>query len=235
VPDRDSAPFPSVPNLELRGVSRSYAQGGQALHILRNLDLQLMPGQIVALVGPSGAGKTTLLQIAGLLDIPDSGDVLLAGESCIGLGDDTLSAMRRNYIGFIFQFHHLLPEFTATENIVLPQLIAGLRPAEARMRALELLDMMGLSDREAHQPAQLSGGEQQRVAIARAMANAPKVLLADEPTGNLDHATALRVMSQLVRLVHRTGVAALVATHNPEMAAQMDRCVRLEDGVLVEV
>jgi len=224
-----------VPNLELRHVSRSYAQGGQALHILRNLDLQLMPGQIVALVGPSGAGKTTLLQIAGLLDVPDSGDVLLSGESCIGLADDMLSAMRRNYIGFIFQFHHLLPEFTATENIVLPQLIAGLRPAEARMRALELLDMMGLSDREAHQPAQLSGGEQQRVAIARAMANAPKILLADEPTGNLDHATALRVMSQLVRLVHRTGVAALVATHNPEMAALMDRCVRLEDGVLVEV
>ena len=233
--DTDSLASQGVPNLELRRVSRSYAQGGQALHILRDLDLKLMPGQIVALVGPSGAGKTTLLQVAGLLDTPDSGDVLLAGQNCIGLADDMLSAMRRSYIGFIFQFHHLLPEFSATENIVLPQLIAGLRPAEARMRALELLDMMGLSDRESHQPGQLSGGEQQRVAIARAMANAPKVLLADEPTGNLDHATALRVMSQLVRLVHRTGVAALVATHNPEMAAQMDRCVRLEDGVLVEV
>lgn len=231
---QEEAPTP-VPNLWLRDVSRSYVQGGQSLEILRGIELKLMPGQIVALVGPSGAGKTTLLQIAGLLDRPDKGDVLLAGESCVGLNDDLISAMRRTYIGFIFQFHHLLPEFSATENIVLPQLIAGLRPAEARMRALELLDMMGLSDRESHQPAQLSGGEQQRVAIARAMANAPKVLLADEPTGNLDHATAGRVMTQLVKLVHRTGVAALVATHNLELADRMDRCVRLEDGLLQEV
>jgi len=221
------------PSLELRGIVKRYRQGPQALEVLRGADLQLMPGEMVALVGPSGAGKSTLLQIAGLLDRPSEGEVFLAGQPCARLRDDRLSAMRRTYLGFVFQFHHLMPEFSAVENVVLPQLIAGMGRGEARMRGLELLDMMGLGDRAKHRPAELSGGEQQRVAIARAMANAPRVVLADEPTGNLDMATGERVMNQLIRLVHSTGVAALVATHNPEYAARMDRIVRLEDGHLV--
>lgn len=223
-----------APSLEMRSIVREYRQGEAALRVLRGLDLALQPGEIVALVGPSGAGKSTLLQIAGLLDRPDSGEVLFAGESSSGLSDDQLSAMRCAHIGFVFQFHHLLPEFTALENIVLPQMINGLPRREARERAIRLLDMMGLAERAEHRPAELSGGEQQRVAIARAMANAPRVLLADEPTGNLDHVTAERVMEELIVLVHRTGVAALVATHNLELAARLDRTVRLEDGVLHE-
>ena len=226
-------PAGAGPGLELRNVRRSFRQAGEQLDILRGVDLSIAPGEIVALVGPSGAGKSTLLQIAGLLERPDAGEVLVGGEPSSGLRDDALSAMRRHNLGFVFQFHHLLPEFTAVENIILPQLIAGLPYGEARMRALELLDMMGLGERETHRPAQLSGGEQQRVAIARAMANAPKVVLADEPTGNLDNHTGERVMNQLVNLIHRTGVAALVATHNLELARTMDRVVRMEDGKLV--
>jgi len=220
--------------LEFRAVTRGFEQANERLEILRAVDFRLVSGEIVALVGPSGAGKSTLLQIAGLLDRPDSGEVFVAGKDCSKLGDDSLSAMRRRHIGFVFQFHHLLPEFSAVENVVLPQLINGLRWGEARVRALELLDMMGLAARVGHRPAELSGGEQQRVAIVRAMANAPRLILADEPTGNLDHQTAGRVMSQLIRLVHSTGVAALVATHNLDLAAQMDRTVRLEDGILAD-
>ena len=222
-----------MPALELRDVQRTYVQAGQPLPVLRGVRLALAPGEIVGLVGPSGAGKSTLLQIAGLLDRPDGGEVLIAGEPCSKLGDDARSAMRRSHLGFVFQFHHLLPEFSAAENVVLPQLIAGLSPADAEARARDLLGMMGLTERATHRPAQLSGGEQQRVAIARAMANGPQVVLADEPTGNLDVHTAERVMSQLIRIVHQTGVAALVATHNLDLAAQMDRCVRMEEGVLV--
>lgn len=221
------------PGLELLNVRRSFTQAGEQLDILRGVDLTIAPGEIVALVGPSGAGKSTLLQIAGLLERPDAGEVFLGGEPSSGLRDDALSAMRRHNLGFVFQFHHLLPEFTAVENVILPQLIAGLPYGEARMRALELLDMMGLGERESHRPAQLSGGEQQRVAIARAMANAPKVVLADEPTGNLDNHTGERVMTQLVKIIHRTGVAALVATHNMELARTMDRIVRMDEGKLV--
>ena len=222
-----------MPALELRDVQRTYVQAGQPLPVLRGVRLALAPGEIVGLVGPSGAGKSTLLQIAGLLDRPDGGEVLIGGEPCSKLNDDARSAMRRSHLGFVFQFHHLLPEFSAIENVVLPQLIAGLNPAAAEARARELLGMMGLAERATHRPAQLSGGEQQRVAIARAMANGPQVVLADEPTGNLDVHTAERVMSQLIRIVHQTGVAALVATHNLDLAARMDRCVRMEEGVLV--
>ena len=221
------------PALELRNVHRTYIQAEQPLPVLRGVELALAPGEIVGLVGPSGAGKSTLLQIAGLLDRPDEGEVFIGGQPCSKLSDDARSAMRRSFLGFVFQFHHLLPEFSALENIVLPQLIAGLKPAEAQRRAAELLDMMGLSGRVTHRPSQLSGGEQQRVAIARAMANAPRVVLADEPTGNLDTHTAERVMAQLIRIVHQTGVAALVATHNMALAAEMDRRVRVEEGALV--
>jgi lipoprotein-releasing system ATP-binding protein len=231
--DETTAAFGDTPALELRGVQRTYVQAGDRLPVLRGVDLVLAPGEIVGLVGPSGAGKSTLLQIAGLLDRPDAGEVYLAGQLCSRLGDDARSAMRRTHLGFVFQFHHLLPEFSALENIVLPQLIAGLDSKEAESRAADLLDMMGLASRVAHRPSQLSGGEQQRVAIARAMANAPRVLLADEPTGNLDNHTAERVMTQLIRIVHRTGVAALVATHNLHLAAEMDRRVRVEEGMLV--
>ena len=224
-----------IPALELRGVERGFIQAGERLDILRAVDFVLVPGEIVALVGPSGAGKSTLLQVAGLLDRPDAGEVLIAGHTTSGLADNAMSRMRRDYLGFVFQFHHLLPEFTALENVILPQLIAGLNRREARARASQLLTMMGLGHRETHPPAKLSGGEQQRVAIVRAMANAPRVLLADEPTGNLDHQTANRVMTLLIELVHRARVAALVATHNLELAARMDRTVRLEDGHLKEI
>lgn len=220
--------------LELAGVVREFRQGGNVLRVLDSLDLRLMPGEIVALVGPSGAGKSTLLQIAGLLDNPDGGAVRLAGRDCARLNDTERSAVRRAEIGFVFQFHHLLPEFTALENIVLPQLIAGTGRRAARQRAIELLTSVGLKERASHRPAQLSGGEQQRVAIARALANNPRVLLADEPTGNLDQATGERVAQQLIDLAHNTGVAALVATHNQALAKSMDRIVRMDSGRLVD-
>ncbi len=224
----------SDPALELSGVVREFHQGGSVLRVLDALDLRLMPGEIVALVGPSGAGKSTLLQIAGLLDNPDGGAVRLAGQDCARLNDAERSAVRRAEIGFVFQFHHLLPEFTAQENIVLPQLIAGTGRRAARARAMELLISVGLEERASHRPAQLSGGEQQRVAIARALANSPRVLLADEPTGNLDQTTGERVAQQLIHLAHDTGVAALVATHNLALARSMDRIVRMEAGRLVD-
>jgi lipoprotein-releasing system ATP-binding protein len=228
-------PDKPAPAVELRAVERSFLQGGERLVILNGVDFTLAPGEIVALVGPSGAGKSTLLQVAGLLDRPGSGEVWIAGHATRGLSDSAMSRMRRDYLGFVFQFHHLLPEFTALENVVLPQLIAGIARREARARAGELLAMMGLAERASHPPARLSGGEQQRVAIARAMANAPRVILADEPTGNLDHQTATRVMTLLIELVHRTGVAALVATHNLELAARMDRTIQLAEGQLREI
>ena len=220
--------------LELEGVQRSFAQGDARLPVLRRIDLAVSEGETVALIGPSGSGKTTLLQIAGLLDRPDAGEVRISGESASGLSDRRLSAMRARHLGFVFQFHQLLPEFSARENLVIPQLVTGRPKREARERADALLAMVGLTNRAAHRPARLSGGEQQRVAIARATANAPRLLLADEPTGNLDEANGRLVIRTFLELAHEAGVAALVATHNIDLARQLDRIVRLEDGVLLE-
>ena len=222
----------SGPALEMTSIVREYRQGDRRLRVLDGLDLTLQPGEIVALVAPSGAGKTTLLQIAGLLDRPDDGALVLGGQDCARMSDAERSAKRRADIGFIFQFHHLLPEFSALENVVLPQLIGGVPRKAARARAADLLASVGLAERTTHRPAELSGGEQQRVAIARALANSPRLLLADEPTGNLDQQTGERVADLLIRLAHESGVAALVATHNRELAASMDRVVRLSDGRL---
>jgi lipoprotein-releasing system ATP-binding protein len=222
-----------APALELDAVVRRYRQAGGALEILRGASLRLMPGEAVALVGPSGAGKSTLLHVAGLLEAPDGGRVLVDGQDGGRLGDRDRTLLRRRALGFVYQFHHLLPEFSALENVIVPQMIAGRPRREAARRAAELLERVGLSARASHRPGRLSGGEQQRVAIVRAIANAPRVLLADEPTGNLDPGTASGVYEELVRLVRETGLAVLMATHNPELAARMDRIVRLQDGVLV--
>ncbi len=219
--------------LALGGVVRTFQQGRTTLEVLRGVDLDLREGEIVALVGPSGAGKSTLLHIAGLLENPNAGDVSICGESSRIFDDDARTRMRRHNIGFVYQHHHLLPEFSALENILIPQIIAGLDRVRARARAMELLQWLDLSDRASHRPGRLSGGEQQRVAIARALANVPKLLLADEPTGNLDPGTAGDVFSVLLRLARGAGLAALVATHNPDLAARMDRIVRLENGVLL--
>ncbi len=218
--------------LELDGVQRTFVQGDTRLPVLRQIDLAVTEGETVALIGPSGSGKTTLLQIAGLLDRPDAGEVRICGESASGLSDRRLSAMRARHLGFVFQFHQLLPEFSARENLVIPQLVTGRSKREARRRADALLAMVGLSNRAAHRPARLSGGEQQRVAIARATANGPRLLLADEPTGNLDEANGRLVIRTFLELAREAGVAALVATHNIGLARQLDRIVRLEDGVL---
>ncbi len=224
----------SEPVFRLNAIRRSFVQGRRTLEVLRGVDLAIGEGGMVALVGPSGAGKSTLLHIAGLLERPDGGEVVIDGIVCSGLGDDRRTALRREKIGFVYQYHHLLPEFSALENVVIPQLIAGHTRRTAEARAGELLQMLGLAARLDHRPGQLSGGEQQRVAIARALANAPAVLLADEPTGNLDPHTANEVFAMLLELARRVGLAAIVATHNPGLAAQMDRAVRLEDGVLVD-
>ena len=221
--------------LALDGVERTFKQAGNDLHVLRGASVSIRRGETVALVGPSGAGKSTLLHIAGLLERPDGGDVIVGGTSCRRLGDDARTALRRTAIGFVYQFHHLLPEFSALENIVAPQMIAAAAKSAARDRARDLLGMVGLADRATHRPAKLSGGEQQRVAIVRALANSPDVLIADEPTGNLDQETADRVFALLMQLTHETGVAALVATHNPDLAARMDRKLTLRNGVLEEV
>ena len=221
--------------LALDGVERTFKQAGNDLHVLRGASVSIRRGETVALVGPSGAGKSTLLHIAGLLERPDGGDVIVGGTSCRRLGDDARTALRRTAIGFVYQFHHLLPEFSALENIVVPQMIAAAAKSAARDRARDLLGMVGLADRATHRPAKLSGGEQQRVAIVRALANSPDVLIADEPTGNLDQETADRVFALLMQLTHETGVAALVATHNPDLAARMDRKLTLRNGVLEEV
>ena len=223
-----------APALHLQDLQRSYAQGSRVIEVLKGATASLYAGETVALLGPSGAGKSTLLHIAGLLERPDGGAVVINGVECVKLGDSERTSMRRSEIGFVYQFHHLLPEFSALENIALPQLILGLSRAEAEERARQLLDSLGIAERGDHRPAQLSGGEQQRVAIARAVANGPRLLLADEPTGNLDPPTAERVFEQLLGLVRHSGVAALIATHNLELAARMDRILRLKDGLLVE-
>ena len=222
------------PPLELRAVGRSYRTGDGALSVLHAANLVLRPGEIVALVAPSGTGKSTLLHLAGLLERPDTGAVLVDGRDAGALADSARTAIRRDAIGFVYQFHHLLGEFTALENIVLPQLIARRRRRDAEDRARMLLGSLGLAARTGHLPGKLSGGEQQRVAIARALANAPRVLLADEPTGNLDVATAAVVFDAMLAMVRGQGVAALIATHNPDLAACMDRRVTLRDGAVVE-
>jgi len=223
-----------APALRLEHLERAYAQGPRLIEVLKGATARLYPGESVALLGPSGAGKSTLLHIAGLLERPDRGAVVIDGVDCIKLGDSERTRVRRADIGFVYQFHHLLPEFSALENVVLPQLIIGLSRREAEDCAKQLLHSLGLDERFDHRPAQLSGGEQQRVAIARAVANGPKLLLADEPTGNLDPHTAERVFEQLLSLVRRSSVAALVATHNLDLATRMDRTLRLMDGILVE-
>lgn len=216
--------------LSLSKVNKTYHQGAKELHVLNDVSFNLVPGEIVALVGPSGAGKSTLLHSAGLLEQPDSGDILVNGISSASLNDKHRTALRRDTIGFVYQYHHLLPEFSAVENVILPQMITGLSKTKAHKRASELLDMVGLSERISHRPGELSGGEQQRVAIARALANAPTVLLADEPTGNLDPETANRVFDLLLKLVRSVGLTALIATHNHELANRMDRVLHFEGG-----
>jgi len=219
-------------SLALKEIRRTFIQGDRRLGVLRGASLELHAGEIVALVGQSGSGKSTLLHIAGLLERPDGGDILVDGRSAVSLGDRERTVLRRRFLGFVYQYHHLLPEFSALENVMLPQMLNGLSRAEARLRASELLSMVHLTERADHRPGRLSGGEQQRVAIARAVANAPRVLLADEPTGNLDSETAETVFRQLLALVRETGMAAIVATHNHELAARMDRIVHLKEGVL---
>lgn len=223
----------AAPVIELKGVERHYEQGSRRLTILSGTNFALNPGEMVALVAPSGAGKSTLLHTTGLLERPDGGDVIVNGRACGRLSDDQRTAIRRNEIGFVYQFHHLLPEFSALENVMMPQLVRGLKPSEASARAAQLLDYMKIGKRAQHRPAELSGGEQQRVAIARAVANAPLVLLADEPTGNLDPVTAGYVFDALSALVRQSGLAALIATHNHELAARMDRRVTLSEGKVV--
>ena len=218
--------------LALDGIVRTFRQADNDLQVLRGASLDIAAGEIVALVGPSGAGKSTLLHIAGLLERPDEGEVYVAGERCNGLSDDRRTGLRRTSIGFVYQFHHLLPEFSALENLVLPQMIAGKSRAVAGNEGRRLLRQVGLSERAQHRPARLSGGEQQRIAIARALANEPKLLIADEPTGNIDRSTAYRVFAFLLELVRSTDTAALVATHNPDLAARMDRTLLLRDGEL---
>lgn len=221
--------------LVLDGIVKTFKQGGNDLKVLRGASVDILRGETVALVGPSGAGKSTLLHIAGLLEGPDAGEVITAGVACSKLPDDKRTELRRSMIGFVYQFHHLLPEFSALENVVLPQMIASVSKLVAKERAHALLETVGLTDRVTHRPARLSGGEQQRVAIARALANRPRVLIADEPTGNLDHKTAERVFELLVTLSNDAGVSVLIATHNPELAARMDRRLTIRGGLLEEV
>jgi lipoprotein-releasing system ATP-binding protein len=223
-----------APVLFLHGVTRTYSQGSAALEVLKNAELALWPGQSVALVAPSGAGKSTLLHVAGLLEHPDAGEVYVDKVATSRMADSERTRIRRTEIGFVYQFHHLLPEFSAVENIMLPQMIRGLGRNEANRRALELLAYLGLRNRATHRPSELSGGEQQRVAIARAVANAPRILLADEPTGNLDPQTADHVFRALTQLVRASGLAMLCATHNMDIAARMDRRVTLRNGLVVE-
>ncbi len=223
----------SDPVLVLDRVTRRYTSAGGALTVLQDAELALMPGEMVGLIAPSGAGKSTLLHLAGLLEAPDEGRVLVDGQDATRLSDDARTALRRRTIGFVYQFHQLLPEFSALENVVLPQMIAGVARKAAAQRARDLLQSVGLGGRLDHRPARLSGGEQQRVAIVRAIANSPRVLLADEPTGNLDPGTAETVFRELQALIRRTGLAALVATHNLDLAKRMDRVVTLKDGRVV--
>lgn len=223
-----------APALELRNVARSYAEGAGRLDIFKDLALEVYAGEIVALVGQSGAGKSSLLHIAGLLEAPTSGDVFISGQNCTALDDTARTRIRRIGIGFVYQFHHLLPEFSALENVIMPQLIAGSTKPAATERAKELLARLGLAERFQHRPAEMSGGEQQRVAIARAIANRPLLLLADEPTGNLDPDTAARVHGEFLRLIKEEGLGALIATHNIALAKRMSRIVSLQSGELVD-
>jgi lipoprotein-releasing system ATP-binding protein len=224
------------PVLELAGVAKTYNMGKpNAVQVLQAIDLTVQPGEIVALVAPSGAGKSTLLHITGLLDTPDSGSVKICGADMVGQSDRKRTAVRRSDVGFVYQFHHLLPEFTALENVMLPQLANGIARAEAQARAADLLCRVGVEPRADHRPAALSGGEQQRVALCRALANEPRLLLADEPTGNLDPETSDHVFDTLMGLVRGTGLSALIATHNMDLAARMDRVLRMDKGVLTSV
>jgi len=222
-----------APIVSLKGLKRSFEQGGQRIEVLRGVDLDIMPGEIVALLGPSGSGKSTMLQAVGLLEGGFEGSISLAGERAETLAGDERTRLRREHLGFVYQFHHLLPDFNARENVVMPQMILGVARADAETRADSLLTSLGLGGRLTHRPSQLSGGEQQRVAVARALANRPTLVLADEPTGNLDEATADNVLAEFLALVRGEGSAALVATHNERLAARMDRVVRLKEGVLV--
>ena len=222
----------SSSTLVLDGVERTYQFGGHRLEVLRGTSLSIETGELVGLIGPSGSGKSTLLHIAGLLEWPDGGDVRVSGRSCQRMNDKERTLVRRNEIGFVYQFHHLLPEFSALENVMLPLLISGTRRSIARRRAREWINAVGLSERQSHRPARLSGGEQQRVALARALANEPRILLADEPTGNLDVQTSGEVFDLLISLIRATKLSALVATHNLDLAARMDRIVRLKEGRL---
>ncbi|MEH6830326.1 ABC transporter ATP-binding protein [Sulfitobacter sp.] len=223
----------SDPVLRLSGIKKAYNSGKpNEVTVLNGIDLEVARGEVVALVAPSGAGKSTLLHIAGLLDTPDSGTVEIDGADMTGKRDAIRTAVRRNDVGFIYQFHHLLPEFSAAENIILPQLANGVERKTAEAHAMDLLDRVGVAPRAAHRPAELSGGEQQRVAFCRALANGPKLLLADEPTGNLDPVTSETVFAALMALVRSTGLSALIATHNLELAARMDRQIRLDQGTL---
>jgi lipoprotein-releasing system ATP-binding protein len=223
----------SDPVLSIRGLERSYVTGAGKLTVLRGVDLDVQPGEIVGLIGPSGSGKSSLLHAAGLLEHPDAGRITILGRDCSDLPDRDRTRVRLTTIGFVYQFHHLLPEFSALDNVALPQMIAGKSRREAQARAQVLLDELGLAERVNHQPAQMSGGEQQRVAVARALANSPRLLLADEPTGNLDPATSGAVFENLYSLARKSGVAVLVATHNLELARHMDRVFALKDGHLV--
>lgn len=225
----------NAPVMQLKDVQRTFnAKTSNPLRILKSANMEIYPGEIIALVGPSGAGKSTLLHVAGLLEKPDGGEVYINGREVSALSDNERTAIRRDTLGFVYQYHHLLPEFSALENIVIPQYLASRSKAEARERARELLAAMNLAEREDHRPGQLSGGEQQRVAIARALANEPQILLADEPTGNLDPRTAERIFDGFIELVRREGLAAIIATHNYALATRMDRAILIEDGVLVD-
>ena len=218
--------------LETRDLRRRFTQGHVTIDVLRGVNLRVEPGEIVALLGPSGSGKSTLLQAVGLLEGGFEGSIMIAGQEASALDDDGRTALRRDALGFVYQFHHLLPDFDALENVVLPLVIHGIDPGEARARAAALLSKLGLGERLDHRPSKLSGGEQQRVAVARALATRPPLVLADEPTGNLDEVTADKVLAEFLSLVRGEGSAALVATHNERLAAKMDRVVRLHDGVL---
>ena len=223
------------PALQLKNIKRTFHQAGETLEVIQDANLILYPGEIVALIGPSGAGKSTLLQTTGLLEHAQGGEILIESRDCAKLNDEDRTLVRRQKLGFVYQFHHLLPEFSALENVVIPQMINGKSQREAEGRARELLESVGLGHRLTHRPARLSGGEQQRVAIVRALANGPAILLADEPTGNLDEKTADSVFQTLIQLVRGQNLAALIATHNNDLAAKMDRIVTLHNGGLVEV
>ena len=232
-PPKNSPLIPGAPIVSLRGLKRAFEQGGQRIDVLRGVDLDIMPGEIVALLGPSGSGKSTMLQAVGLLEGGFEGSISVAGERAEDLAADQRTRLRREHLGFVYQFHHLLPDFNARENVVMPQMILGTPRAECEARADSLLTSLGLGARLTHRPSQLSGGEQQRVAVARALANRPTLVLADEPTGNLDEVTADGVLAEFLSLVRGEGSAALVATHNERLAAKMDRVVRLKEGTLI--